>query len=285
MVKTQFGLTTLIIFIAMIVTAAIAAGVIIYTTQTLQQRALQVGAQARERVATGVEVTRVFGYQYDINKQILSRDLQAISAIAPLMRLMSGSKPISFSRISYILTTANGDIDAYQVGNKLPTAIYGVLQGGNYLIYGFLFNDAVNVINVSSSDVRECNIIKTYDGRYVKSDLIRDSNNSVVGCWIALDSTEIDKPLKDIEVLKILSELKEAGIASPFAIIGLQLSQISPFIQEGDLYQIVLYLGKYLTSRTRYTLQIIPQDGYIVTIDGFVPTVLTSVIEDVWASG
>ncbi|MFH7903188.1 MAG: flagellin, partial [Candidatus Aenigmatarchaeota archaeon] len=51
MVKTQFGLTTLIIFIAMIVTAAIAAGVIIYTTQTLQQRALQVGAQARERVA------------------------------------------------------------------------------------------------------------------------------------------------------------------------------------------------------------------------------------------
>ncbi|MEM1688290.1 MAG: hypothetical protein QXM04_02810 [Nanopusillaceae archaeon] len=285
MVKTQFGLTTLIIFIAMIVTAAIAAGVIIYTTQTLQQRALQVGAQARERVATGVEVTRVFGYQYDINKQILSRDLQAISAIAPLMRLMSGSKPISFSRISYILTTANGDIDAYQVGNKLPTAIYGVLQGGNYLIYGFLFNDAVDVMNVSSFDVRECNIIKTYDGRYVKSDLIRDSNNSVVGCWIALDSTEIDKPLKDIEVLKILSELKEAGIASPFAIIGLQLSQISPFIQEGDLYQIVLYLGKYLTSRTRYTLQIIPQDGYIVTIDGFVPTVLTSVIEDVWAAG
>ncbi|MEM4511655.1 MAG: hypothetical protein QXD25_02480 [Nanopusillaceae archaeon] len=285
MVKTQFGLTTLIIFIAMIVTAAIAAGVIIYTTQTLQQRALQVGAQARERVATGVEVVRVFGYQYDINKQILNRDLQAISLIAPVIRLMSGSRPISFSRISYILTTGMGDVYAYQVGNKLPTAVYVTLQGGSYLVYGFLFNDAVDVKNVTSFDVRECSIIKAYDGGYIEANVIRDANNTVIGCWIALKSIAVDRPLRDIDILNMLFELKEAGIASPFAIVGIQLSQISPFIQEGDLYQIILYLGKYLPSRTRYTLQIIPQEGYIVTIDGFVPTVLTSIFEDIWAAG
>ncbi|WP_231434302.1 archaellin/type IV pilin N-terminal domain-containing protein [Candidatus Nanopusillus massiliensis] len=44
MVRAQFGLSTLIILIAIIVTAAVAAGVIIYTASSLQSKALQTGA-------------------------------------------------------------------------------------------------------------------------------------------------------------------------------------------------------------------------------------------------
>ncbi|RIB35323.1 MAG: hypothetical protein BXU00_02220 [Candidatus Nanoclepta minutus] len=282
MVRTQFGLTTLIIFIAMIVTAAIAAGVIIYTTQTLQQRALQVGAQARERVSTGVEVTRVWGYQYDLQAKRLDINVQAISAIMPVMRLMSGSKPIGFERISYILTTQYGDLLAYKVGTEVPTAVYGILQGGNYLIYGFLYNGNVNVISVNSSDQKTCSAINDYNGSYIIATKTV-VNGTVVGCSISLNESAISSPLRDVDVLNLLSEMKAAGIDSPFAVIGLFASQISPYIQEGDVYEILLYIGKYLTPNTRYTLQIIPQDGYIFTIDGRIPTVLTNVLEDVWA--
>ncbi len=284
MVKTQFGLTTLIIFIAMIVTAAIAAGVIIYTTQTLQQRALQVGAQARERVATGVEVTRVFGYQYDISKKAFDINIQGISALAPVMRLMSGSKPISFERISYILTTESGDLFAYKVGTELPTAVYAILQGGNYLVYGFLFNGSVNVQNVSTNDTKICSSINAFSGTYIIANKTY-VNGTLTGCWIALNSSIINKPLKDIDLLNMLAEMKEAGIDSPFAIVGFQVSKISPYLQEGDIYEVILYLGKYLTPNTEYTLQVIPQNGYIFTINGKIPTVLTNVFEDVWASG
>ncbi|RDD52555.1 hypothetical protein BA065_01155 [Nanoarchaeota archaeon NZ13-N] len=282
MVRTQFGLTTLIIFIAMIVTAAIAAGVIIYTTQTLQQRALQVGAQARERVSTGVEVTRVWGYQYDLQAKRLDINVQAISAIMPVMRLMSGSKPIGFERISYILTTQYGDLLAYKVGTEVPTVVYGILQGGNYLIYGFLYNGNVNVISVNSSDQKTCSAINDYNGSYIIATKTV-VNGTVVGCSISLNESAISNPLRDVDVLNLLSEMKAAGIDSPFAVIGLFASQISPYIQEGDVYEVLLYIGKYLTPNTRYTLQIIPQDGYIFTIDGRIPTVLTNVLEDVWA--
>jgi len=283
MVKTQFGLTTLIIFIAMIVTAAIAAGVIIYTTQTLQQRALQVGAQARERVSTGVEVTRVFGYQYDLSTRKLDTNLQAISVIAPVMRLMAGSKPIGFERISYILTTGY-DVLAYKIGTSLPTAVYGIMQGWNYIIYGFLYNGNVNVLNVTSDDPKMCNVINEYSGKYIIANKTV-VNGIVTSCWIALNQSAISVPLTTNDVLNLLSEMHSAGIDSPFAVIGIFASQLSPYLQEGDVYEVMLYLGRYLTPNTRYTLQIIPQDGYIFTIDGKIPTVLTQVFEDIWASG
>jgi len=284
MVKTQFGLTTLIIFIAMIVTAAIAAGVIIYTTQTLQQRALQVGSQARERVSTGVEVTRVFGYQYDLSAKKLDTNLQAISVIAPVMRLMAGSKPIGFERISYILTTQYGDVLSYKVGSSLPTVVYGVMQGGNYLIYGFLYNGNVNVLNVTSNDQKACSTINEYSGKYIIANKTV-VNGTVVSCSIALNQSAISVPLSNTGILDLLSEMYEAGIDSPFAVVGIFASQLSPYLQEGDVYEVVLFLGKYLTPNTRYTLQIIPQDGYIFTVDGRIPTVLTQVFEDIWASG
>jgi len=282
MVKTQFGLTTLIIFIAMIVTAAIAAGVIIYTTQALQQRALQVGSEAEGRVSTGVDVTRVFGYQYNIQTGTLDPNLQAISVVAPVMRLMAGSSPIGFESISYIITTQSGSVLSYSVGSSLPTAVYGILQGGNYLIYGFLYNGSVDVLNVTSNDPKACSTIKEYSGEYIIANTT--VVNGTVSCWIALNQSAISSSLNDTQVLNLLSEMYNAGISTPFAIIGIFTSQISPYLQEGDVYEVMLYLGEYLTPNTAYTLQVIPQNGYIFTINGRVPTVLTQVFEDIWAS-
>lgn len=54
------GIGTLIIFIATILVAAVAAGVIISTSGILQQKALQVGDQTRSRLVNGLDVEQIF---------------------------------------------------------------------------------------------------------------------------------------------------------------------------------------------------------------------------------
>lgn len=59
--RAVIGIGTLIIFIAMILVAAVAAGVIIRTSGILQERAFAVSGEARKRLVTGVEVLQVVG--------------------------------------------------------------------------------------------------------------------------------------------------------------------------------------------------------------------------------
>lgn len=58
--KAIMGIGTLIIFIATILVAAVAAGVIISTSGVLQQKALIVAEQSRHRLVNGVQITHVF---------------------------------------------------------------------------------------------------------------------------------------------------------------------------------------------------------------------------------
>ena len=57
--KGIMGIETLIIFIAMIIVAAIAAGVLLRTQGVLQQKSLAVANEARERVVTGLEIISI----------------------------------------------------------------------------------------------------------------------------------------------------------------------------------------------------------------------------------
>ena len=57
--KAEMGIGTLIIFIALLLVAAVAAGVLIQTSGSLQERALTTGDQAKGQIATNVRVVEV----------------------------------------------------------------------------------------------------------------------------------------------------------------------------------------------------------------------------------
>jgi len=271
--RAQFGLTTLIIFIALIVTAAVAAGVIIYTTQNLQQQSLQTGAEAKQRVSTGVEVVRVLGYQYDSTTNSLNTGLQQVSVIAPIARLMSGSNPINFNDITMLLTTEKGEFFSVSTSAEIPQAVHARLEGGNVFITGFVYGNAVDVNSVNITDTTVCATVDT-------AGFIQSNSSGTDWCLVEL---VVSNPITIEDSIKLLDEMKtELRLQAASLLLGMAIRGENVHLEEGELYEWLLY-GIILNPEEKYTIQIIPKGGYVTEISGAVPTVLQSPVEDIWA--
>ena len=101
--KGLMGVGTLIVFIAVILVAAVAATVLISVSSSLQQKSLDTGSQAEEGVATGAEVISVMG-----TDGATGHDLEKFEIYA---RLQSGSETmnwrwlVSTKAATYLLLT------------------------------------------------------------------------------------------------------------------------------------------------------------------------------------
>lgn len=84
--EAMVGIGTLIVFIAMVLIAAVAASVLITTSETLQSRARTVGTATIREVSAGVSIESITGYT-NVNKT-------EIEYIALTVRPRAGSKDI-----------------------------------------------------------------------------------------------------------------------------------------------------------------------------------------------
>jgi len=94
--KAEMGVGTLIVFIAMLLVAAVAAGVLIQTAGSLQEKSLATGQQARAQISTNarvIEVSATDGRNGNLT------DFQQIAKLSP------GSDPIKLTQIIFTFNT------------------------------------------------------------------------------------------------------------------------------------------------------------------------------------
>jgi archaeal flagellin FlaB len=104
--KGETGIGTLIVFIAMVLVAAIAASVLLGTGSSLQQRALTTGKQTEREVAEGIHVVMVSAVKD--NSSFNGTDLNgSFSNYDMLVKLTSGSDPLSLWDTIITVDTTN----------------------------------------------------------------------------------------------------------------------------------------------------------------------------------
>ena len=95
--RGQVGIGTLIVFIAMVLVAAIAAGVLINTAGLLQSQAQATGEETTAEVSNVFQIGNVVGTETTGNG--------AIDELNASVRLASGSDPVNVSEASYTIET------------------------------------------------------------------------------------------------------------------------------------------------------------------------------------
>jgi flagellin-like protein len=104
--KGETGIGTLIVFIAMVLVAAIAASVLLGTSTSLQQRALTTGKQTEREVSGGILVVMVSGIKDDTATN--GTDLNSTFTNYEMMiKLTAGSDPISLQDTIITVDTTN----------------------------------------------------------------------------------------------------------------------------------------------------------------------------------
>ena len=161
------GIGTLIIFIALILVAAVAAGVLIQTAGSLQSKSLDVGRQSQEKITTDIEVVQL--YAQDTSDGAITRGIGGTTdTVTVVVRLGSGSEPVKLSDLlirfdtqdgSQTLT-ASGDAtftdDTYGVDYKINGSgnQAGYLNTGDLAEISFTYNSTSDIIESETATLR-----------------------------------------------------------------------------------------------------------------------------------
>ena len=152
--KAAQGIGTLIIFIAMILVAAVAAGVLIQTASSLQSKSLDVGRQSQEKITTNIDVVQV--YANGTNDSEIGSD----DGFVLVVRLGSGSAPVKLSDLLVKLDTkAGSQAVSYASGSTPSQGNYTVAylsNGAKATATGYLSNgDLAQITFLNKNAVKE----------------------------------------------------------------------------------------------------------------------------------
>jgi len=180
--QAMVGIGTLIIFIAMVLIAAVAASVLITTSETLQQRAKTVGTQTIREVSAGVAIEDITGYT--------NRNKTKINYLSLVVRPRAGSKDVDISLCT--LTVLYDNLTVLKLNESLVEAVNTdstsvfytpIDSGSNYTIMDNTTDTEFGVISIHDPDSSVTNTqgMNSGDRIYMLINLSAVLNNSENG--------------------------------------------------------------------------------------------------------
>ena len=129
----QVGIGTLIIFIAMVLVAAVAAAVLIQTSGVLQQKAQQTGKESTKEVSSNVAIDSVEGWRAGVNQSASDLDTMtdSIHRLDIRASLKVGSEPVDMNQVVVTITDGTSTNDLRYINGLVNTT--GVTTGAALL--------------------------------------------------------------------------------------------------------------------------------------------------------
>jgi flagellin FlaB len=124
--RAQVGIGTLIIFIAMVLVAAVAAAVLIQTSGTLQQKAQSTGKQATQEVSSNLMVKTIEGVRAKDDATTMS---STIDLLKLKVGLNVGSSPVDVNQVVVSITDGTTANNLVYAGNEKSYADAGNNNG------------------------------------------------------------------------------------------------------------------------------------------------------------
>lgn len=142
------GIGTLIVFIAMVLVAAVASTVLIHTAGTLQQRASSTGQQTTQQVSTGLSVSSIYG----INNETAAFTAGSIKWVAIYIGETSGSQPVNLGNVTLQLTYKGQTASLTYIGNNSTVAGYHSAAQGTNNVFQSKYFSALDNNSAGASD-------------------------------------------------------------------------------------------------------------------------------------
>ncbi|HIE31855.1 MAG TPA: flagellin [Methanosarcinales archaeon] len=121
--QAQVGIGTLIIFIAMVLVAAVAAAVLIQTSGVLQQKAQTTGKEATKEISSNIDVDSVEGWRGGSNSSASDMDTFSAELYRLDMRcsLKVGSEPVDMNQVVITITDGTTTNDLRYIYGEINT--------------------------------------------------------------------------------------------------------------------------------------------------------------------
>ncbi len=154
--KAETGIGTLIIFIAMVLVAAVAATVLIHTAGTLQQKATSTGGQTTEQVSSGVAVASVWGL--DSNASV--PEAGNLHWIAIYVTPNAGSSGINLNQAT-VTITYDGQTASLTYADSATG--FNNLTGGTANVFNSTYFSATSSSHFAVLDLKDPQLSMTYN--------------------------------------------------------------------------------------------------------------------------